>query len=676
MRFLEHKSFSEWRKTMSNIDKMSANAIRVLSADAIQKAKSGHPGLPLGAADAAYALWAKEMKHNPANPDWFNRDRFILSGGHGSMLLYSLLHLFGYGLKKEDLMQFRQLDSLTPGHPEYKHTKGVEATTGPLGAGMAMAVGMAMAEAHLAAKFNKEGYPVVDHFTYVLGGDGCMMEGITHEAFSLAGTLKLGKLIVLYDSNKITIEGSTDIAFTENVKARFDAYGFQTITVENGNDIDAVAAAIAEAKADLTRPSMIEIKTQIGYGCPGKQGKASAHGEPLGDENIAEMKKNLNWPSEEAFFVPEEVYANYKAISEAKAADEEAWNKLFADYCAKFPEMKKAWDDEFNMDIAKPLIDDADFWAYEDKPEATRNLSGMVINRLKDKVPGLVGGAADLHPSTKTYMKEAGDFSAEDYSGRNLHYGVREIAMTAIANGLTLHGLRGFCSTFFVFSDYVKPMARLSSIMNIPTTYVLSHDSIGVGEDGPTHEPIEQLAMLRAMPNFNVFRPADATETIAAWYAAVTSEKTPCALVLTRQNLPQLAGSSKEALKGGYIVSASKKEVPDAIIVASGSEVQLGIGAQEMLAAEGIDVRVVSMPCMELFEAQSAEYKESVLPKAVRARVAVEALIGYGWDRYVGLDGAVVCMNGFGASAPYSKLFPKYGFTAENVAAKVKEVLK
>jgi len=661
---------------MSNIDKMSANAIRVLSADAIQKAKSGHPGLPLGAADAAYALWAKEMKHNPANPDWFNRDRFILSGGHGSMLLYSLLHLFGYGLKKEDLMQFRQLDSLTPGHPEYKHTKGVEATTGPLGAGMAMAVGMAMAEAHLAAKFNKEGYPVVDHFTYVLGGDGCMMEGITHEAFSLAGTLKLGKLIVLYDSNKITIEGSTDIAFTENVKARFDAYGFQTITVENGNDIDAVAAAIAEAKADLTRPSMIEIKTQIGYGCPGKQGKASAHGEPLGDENIAEMKKNLNWPSEEAFFVPEEVYANYKAISEAKAADEEAWNKLFADYCAKFPEMKKAWDDEFNMDIAKPLIDDADFWAYEDKPEATRNLSGMVINRLKDKVPGLVGGAADLHPSTKTYMKEAGDFSAEDYSGRNLHYGVREIAMTAIANGLTLHGLRGFCSTFFVFSDYVKPMARLSSIMNIPTTYVLSHDSIGVGEDGPTHEPIEQLAMLRAMPNFNVFRPADATETIAAWYAAVTSEKTPCALVLTRQNLPQLAGSSKEALKGGYIVSASKKEVPDAIIVASGSEVQLGIGAQEMLAAEGIDVRVVSMPCMELFEAQSAEYKESVLPKAVRARVAVEALIGYGWDRYVGLDGAVVCMNGFGASAPYSKLFPKYGFTAENVAAKVKEVLK
>ena len=661
---------------MNQIDQKSANAIRVLAADAIQKAKSGHPGLPLGSADAAYALWAKEMKHNPANPDWANRDRFILSGGHGSMLLYSLLHLFGYGLKKEDLMEFRQLDSLTPGHPEYKHTAGVEATTGPLGAGMAMAVGMAMAEAHLAAKFNREGYPVVDHFTYVLGGDGCMMEGISHEAFSLAGTLALGKLIVIYDSNKITIEGSTDIAFTENVQKRFDAYGFQTITVENGNDIDAVAAAIAEAKKDLTRPSLITIKTQIGYGCPAKQGKASAHGEPLGEENILAMKENLGWPSTEPFYVPDEVYANYKAIAEAKAADEIAWNKLFADYCKKYPELKAEWDDEFNMEIAKPLIDDADFWAFEDKPEATRNLSGMVINRLKTKIPNLIGGAADLHPSTKTYMKEMGDFSKDDRLGRNLHYGVRELAMTAIANGLTLHGLRGFCSTFFVFSDYVKPMARLSSIMNIPTTYVLSHDSIGVGEDGPTHEPIEQLAMLRAMPNFNVFRPADATETIAAWYSAVTSLKTPTALVLTRQNLPQLAGSSKEALKGGYVVSPSKKAVPDAIVIASGSEVQLAVGAQEVLAGEGIDVRVVSMPCMELYEAQSDEYKESVLPKAVRARVAVEALIGFGWDRYVGLDGAIISMNGFGASAPYSKLFPKYGFTVENVVDKVKAVVK
>ena len=660
---------------MNNIDTMSVNAIRVLAADAVQKAKSGHPGLPLGCAAVAYEIWAKEMKHNPANPDWANRDRFILSGGHGSTLLYSLLHLFGYGLTKEDLMQFRQLDSLTPGHPEYRHTKGVEATTGPLGAGMAMAVGMAMAEAHLAAKFNKDGFPVVDHYTYVLGGDGCMMEGISSEAFSLAGTLGLSKLIVIYDSNKISIEGSTDIAFTEDVKKRFDAFGFQTLVVEDGNDLDAIHAAIAEAKADTTRPSMIMVKTQIGYGCPAKQGKASAHGEPLGDENVAALKENLGWPTQEAFYVPDEVYANYKAISEAKAKDEEAWNAMFAEYCAKFPEMKAAWDAEFDMDAAKDLINNEEFWAYDEKPEATRNLSGVVLNRLKNYVPNLIGGAADLAPSTKTYMKDLGDFSKEDYTGRNLHFGVRELAMAAIGNGMTLHGMRAFVSTFFVFSDYVKPMARLSSIMRIPTTYVLTHDSIGVGEDGPTHEPIEQLAMLRSMPNFHVFRPADATETIAAWYSAVTSKETPTALVLTRQNLPQLAGSSKEALKGAYILEDSTKETPDAIIIATGSEVQLAVNAKAELAKEGVDVRVVSMPCMDLFEEQSAEYKEAVLPKNVRARVAVEALIDYGWGKYVGLDGAIVSMTGFGASAPAATLFEKFGFTTENVVKAVKSVL-
>ncbi len=660
---------------MNNIDTMSVNAIRVLAADAVQKAKSGHPGLPLGCAAVAYEIWAKEMKHNPANPDWADRDRFILSGGHGSTLLYSLLHLFGYGLTKEDLMQFRQLDSLTPGHPEYRHTKGVEATTGPLGAGMAMAVGMAMAEAHLAAKFNKPGFPVVDHYTYVLGGDGCMMEGISSEAFSLAGTLGLSKLIVLYDSNKISIEGSTDIAFTEDVKKRFDAFGFQTLVVEDGNDLDAIHAAIAEAKADTTRPSMIMVKTQIGYGCPAKQGKASAHGEPLGDENVAALKENLGWPTQEAFYVPDEVYANYKAISEAKAKDEETWNAMFADYCAKFPEMKEAWDAEFNMDIAKDLINNEEFWAYDEKPEETRNLSGVVLNRLKNYVPNLIGGAADLAPSTKTYMKDMGDFSKEAYTGRNLHFGVRELAMAAIGNGMTLHGLRAFVSTFFVFSDYVKPMARLSSIMRIPTTYVLTHDSIGVGEDGPTHEPIEQLAMLRSMPNFHVFRPADATETIAAWYSAVTSKETPTALVLTRQNLPQLAGSSKEALKGAYILEDSTKATPDAIIIATGSEVQLAVEAKAELAKDGVDVRVVSMPCMDLFEEQSAEYKEAVLPKNVRARVAVEALIDYGWGKYVGLDGAIVSMTGFGASAPAATLFEKFGFTTENVVKAVKSVL-
>ena len=660
---------------MSTIDNMSVNAIRVLAADAVQKANSGHPGLPLGAAAVAYELWAKEMKHNPANPDWANRDRFILSGGHGSTLLYSLLHLFGYGLTKEDLMQFRQLDSLTPGHPEYRHTRGVEATTGPLGAGMAMAVGMAMAEAHLGAKFNKDGYKVVDHFTYVLGGDGCLMEGISSEAFSLAGTLGLSKLIVLYDSNKISIEGSTDIAFTEDVEGRMKAFGFQTLTVEDGNNLEEIGKAIRAAQAETEKPSFIICKTQIGFGCPAKQGKASAHGEPLGVDNVAAMKENLGWPSTEPFFVPEEVYANYKAISAEKAKDEEAWNKMFAEYCAKYPEMKKAWDDMFNLDIAKDLINNEEFWAFDDKPEATRNLSGVVLNRLKDYVPALIGGAADLAPSTKTYMKDAGDFSKDNYAGRNLHFGVRELAMAAIGNGMTLHGLRAFVSTFFVFSDYVKPMARLSSIMRIPTTYVLTHDSIGVGEDGPTHEPIEQLAMLRAMPNFHVFRPADATETIAAWYSAATSKETPTALVLTRQNLPQLAGSSKEALKGGYVIADSAKATPDAIIIASGSEVSLAVNAKEVLAKEGVDVRVVSMPCMDLFEQQSAEYKESVLPKNVRARVAVEALIDYGWGKYVGLDGATVTMTGFGASAPANTLFEKFGFTVDNVVKAVKSVL-
>ncbi|MBE5951563.1 MAG: transketolase [Lachnospiraceae bacterium] len=661
---------------MANIDTMSVNAIRVLAADAVQKAKSGHPGLPLGCAAVAYEVWAKEMKHNPANPDWADRDRFILSGGHGSTLLYSLLHLFGYGLTKEDMMQFRQWGSLTPGHPEYRHTKGVEATTGPLGAGMAMAVGMAMAEAHLAAKFNKENYPVVDHYTYVLGGDGCMMEGISSEAFSLAGTLGLHKLIVIYDSNKISIEGNTDIAFTEDVKKRFEAFGFQTLVVEDGNDLEEIHKAIVAAKADTTRPSMIMVKTQIGYGCPAKQGKASAHGEPLGDENVAALKENLGWPTQEPFFVPEEVYANYAAISAEKAKAEEAWNKMFAEYCAKYPEMKEAWDAEFNMDIAKDLIDNEEFWTYDEKPEATRNLSGVVLNRLKNYVPNLIGGAADLSPSTKTYMKDMGDFSKDDYTGRNLHFGVRELAMAAIGNGMTLHGLRAFVSTFFVFSDYVKPMARLSSLMRIPTTYVLTHDSIGVGEDGPTHEPIEQLAMLRSMPNFHVFRPADATETIAAWYSAVTSKETPTALVLTRQNLPQLAGSSKEALKGAYILEDSTKATPDAIIMATGSEVQLAVEAKAVLAAEGVDVRVVSMPCMDLFEEQSEEYKEAVLPKNVRARVAVEALIDYGWGRYVGLDGATVTMTGFGASAPAATLFEKFGITTENVVKAVKSVVK
>ena len=449
---------------MNNIDTMSVNAIRVLAADAVQKANSGHPGLPLGSAAMAYELWAKHMKHNPQSPEWADRDRFILSGGHGSTLLYSLLHLFGYGnLSVEDLAQFRQDGSLTPGHPEYGHTVGIEATTGPLGQGMAMAVGMAMAERHLAAVFNKEGYPVVDHYTYVLGGDGCMMEGISSEAFSLAGTLGLGKLIVLYDSNKISIEGSTDIAFTEDVKKRFEAFGFQTLVVEDGNNLEEIGKAIEEAKADTTRPTMITVKTKIGYGCPAKEGKASAHGEPLGVDNVKALKENLNWPSQEPFYVPEEVYDNYKNIAKENAKVNDAWNAMFEEYCAKFPEMKELWDTYHDENLGEKVLDTEDFWAYEDKAEATRSLSGKMINRIKTKMPNLIGGSADLAPSTKTYMSDMGDFSKENYAGRNLHFGVREAAMTAIGNGLMLHGgLRAFVSTFFVFSDYVKPMARLS----------------------------------------------------------------------------------------------------------------------------------------------------------------------------------------------------------------------
>ena len=656
-----------------NVENMSVNAIRVLAADAVQKANSGHPGLPLGSAAMAYELWANHMNHNPADPKWFNRDRFILSGGHGSTLLYSLLHLFGYGLTKEDLAQFRQWGSLTPGHPEYGHTVGVEATTGPLGAGMGMAVGMAVAEAHLAAVFNKDNYPVVDHYTYVLGGDGCMMEGISSEAFSLAGTLGLSKLIVLYDSNKISIEGGTDIAFTEDVKKRFEAFGFQTLVVEDGNNIEEIGKAIEEAKADKTRPTMITVKTKIGYGCPAKEGKASAHGEPLGADNVTALKENLGWPSQEPFYVPDEVYANYKEKAKKGAEAEAAWNKLFAEYCEAYPEMKKLWDEYFDENAAEKVLDDENFWSYEDKPQATRNLSGVQINKLKNMLPNLMGGSADLAPSTKTYMSDMGDFSKDNYAGRNMHFGVRELAMTAIGNGMMLHGgLHAFVSTFFVFSDYVKPMARLSAIMGVPLTFVLTHDSIGVGEDGPTHEPIEQLAMLRSLPNFTVYRPCDATETAAAWAYAVTSKKTPTALVLTRQNLPQMAGSSKEALKGAYVIADSAKNIPDAILIASGSEVSLAVDAKAELIKDGIDVRVVSMPSMDVFEQQSDEYKESELPKSVRKRVAIEALSDFGWGRYVGLDGAYVTMHSFGASAPAATLFMEFGFTVENVVRTVK----
>lgn len=660
---------------MNNIDIKSVNTVRVLSADGIEKAKSGHPGLPLGAAPIAYELFANHMKHNPKNPDWANRDRFILSAGHGSMLLYSLFHLFGYGnLSMDDLKSFRQLDSKTPGHPEYGHTVGVEATTGPLGAGMGMAVGMAMAEAHMASVFNKEGFDIVDHYTFVLGGDGCMMEGISSEAFSLAGTLGLSKLIVFYDSNGISIEGSTDIAFTENVVDRMKAFGFQTIEVEDGNDLEAIGKAIEEAKADKNRPSFIKINTVIGYGAGKKQGTAGAHGEPLGSEALAALKSGFGFNPEESFKVDADVYENFNKINEKNAKIEEEWNKLFKEYASKYPEDAKKWDNYYS-EINASLIDSDEFWAWDDAPAATRNISGSIINRLKDIFPNLIGGSADLSPSNKTVMNGEGYISKDDYSGRNIHFGVREFAMTAITNGILLHGgLRAYCATFFVFSDYTKPMARLSALMNIPTIFVFTHDSIGVGEDGPTHEPIEQLAMLRSLPNFNTFRPADARETIAAWYAAMVSKSTPTAIVLTRQNLPQLDGSGKKALKGAYIIKEASKSTPDMILIASGSEVSLAIEAATELEKENISTRVVSMPCMDVFETQSKEYKEEVLPKTVRNRVAIEALSSFGWDRYTGLDGRVISMNSFGASAPQDLLFKKFGFTKENVVATAKEV--
>ena len=662
---------------MTDINNLSVNAIRVLAADEVQKANSGHPGLPLGCAPVAYELWGKHMNHNPKNPKWVNRDRFILSGGHGSSMLYALLHLFGYGLTVEDLKNFRQDGSLTPGHPEYGHTVGVEATTGPLGAGMGMAVGMAMAEAHLAATFNKPEFPVVDHYTYVLGGDGCMMEGISSEAFSLAGTLGLSKLIVIYDSNKISIEGSTDIAFTENVQKRMEAFGFQTLTVEDGNNLEEISKAIELAKSEKTKPSFITVKTKIAFGCPAKEGSESSHGSPLGEENVKALRDNLGWEEQEAFVIPQDVYDNFAQKAKKGQEAEDNWNKLFKAYCEKYPEKKALWDKYFAVIDDEKLLNCDEFWSYEDKPQATRSLSGNMINRLAKIMPNFWGGSADLGPSNKTVIKDGGSFSKNNYLGRNIHYGVREFAMAAIANGITLYGgTKTFVGTFFVFSDYLKPMARLAALMKIPVTYVLTHDSIGVGEDGPTHEPIEQLAMLRAMPNINVFRPADAIETAAAWYSAITSKNTPTVLALSRQNLPQIEGSSKEALKGGYIIAESIKAKPDAIIIASGSEVSLAVDAKKELMEKGFDIRVVSMPCMDIFEQQSDEYKEKILPQTVEKRLVVEAGSSICWGKYLGFKGKSVTIDTFGASAPANVLFKKYGFTVENVVNKALSMLK
>ncbi|GFP75644.1 transketolase [Clostridium fungisolvens] len=657
------------------LDKLSINAIRALSADAIERSKSGHPGLPLGAATMAFILWTK-MNHNGKNPNWDNRDRFILSAGHGSMLEYSLLHLFGYEITIEDIKNFRQVGSLTPGHPEYGHTKGVEITTGPLGQGICNAVGMAIAEAHLAEKFNKPGFNIVDHYTYAIVGDGCLMEGISAEASSLAGTLGLGKLVVLYDSNNISIEGNTDIAFREDVTKRYEAYGWQVLQVTDGNDIDAIEEAINIAKAEISRPSIIIVKNEIGFGCPAKQGKASAHGEPLGTENVLAMKENLGWNTEVPFYVPTEVYSNMNTHIEHGIAKEASWNELFSVYSVAYPELSEEYNRWISGDIDnEELLNNEEFWSF-DKAMATRESSGILINRLAKLIPNFIGGSADLAPSNKTYIEGKGDFSAEDRRGQNLHFGVREHAMAAIVNGMYAHGgLKVFCATFFVFSDYMKGAMRLSSLMKLPIAYVLTHDSIGVGEDGPTHQPIEQLASLRSMPNMTVFRPADSKETAAAWYYAVTNGTTPTALVLTRQKLPLYEGCAKRALKGGYILKDSKKAIPDVLLMASGSEVELIFRAAEELETKGIDARVISIPSFEVFEAQDEVYKESVMPISVRARVAVEALTSFGWHKYVGIDGEMISLDTFGASGKAETLFKQFGFTVENVVDKVVKVV-
>ena len=657
---------------MNEIQQATVNAIRVISSEAIDKANSGHPGLPLGCATIGYALFADNMVHNPKNPNFFNRDRFVLSAGHGSMLMYSLLHLFGYGLKMEDIKNFRQLGSLTPGHPEYGHTKGVETSTGPLGQGIANAVGLAIAETMLAARFNKDDNKIIDHYTYALCGDGCMMEGIESESASLAGALKLGKLIVIYDSNRITIEGSTDLAFTENVARRHEAQGWQVIKVTDSEDIDVLNKALRRARKETDKPSLIIVNTQIGK-YSALEGSEKSHGAPLGTQVTEQLKKTLgyNYPP---FTVPNEVYEDISKKQRKFSGYERKWKRQLKDYKAKYPNDYALLDSAIKGKLPD-LMSDEELWARANKMDATRNFGGVVLNKLASYLPTLVGGTADLSPSTKARINGGGDYSAQDRAGKNIHFGVREHAMSAITNGMQLHGgLRSFCSTFFVFSDYMKNGMRMSALMNLPIMYIMTHDSIGVGEDGPTHQPIEQLAALRSMPNMYVFRPADYRETVCAYVSALSADA-PTSIVLSRQNVVELQNSGKNGLKGGYIASDCDGEA-EIILIATGSEMGITLQASEMLKAQGKRVRVVSMPCVELFEKQSEEYKESVLPKNIRARVAIEAGCTHTWYKYVGLDGKVIGIDNFGTSGKAEELMAHFGFTADNIVKTAKDVLK
>ncbi|HGD6558590.1 TPA: transketolase [Streptococcus agalactiae] len=660
--------------TFDTIDQLAVNTVRTLSIDAIQAANSGHPGLPMGAAPMAYVLWNKFLNVNPkTSRNWTNRDRFVLSAGHGSALLYSLLHLAGYDLSIDDLKQFRQWGSKTPGHPEVNHTDGVEATTGPLGQGIANAVGMAMAEAHLAAKFNKPGFDLVDHYTYTLHGDGCLMEGVSQEAASLAGHLKLGKLVLLYDSNDISLDGPTSQSFTEDVKGRFESYGWQHILVKDGNDLEAIAAAIEAAKAETDKPTIIEVKTIIGFGAE-KQGTSSVHGAPLGAEGITFAKKAYGWEYPD-FTVPAEVVARFASDLQARGAKaEEAWNDLFAKYEVEYPELAAEYKETFAGQAETVELKAHDLGSSV----ASRVSSQQAIQQLSTQLPNLWGGSADLSASNNTMVAAETDFQASNYAGRNIWFGVREFAMAAAMNGIALHGgTRVYGGTFFVFSNYLLPAVRMAALQNLPTVYVMTHDSIAVGEDGPTHEPIEQLASVRSMPNLNVIRPADGNETNAAWQRAVSETDRPTMLVLTRQNLPVLEGTSELAQegvnKGAYILSEAKGEL-DGIIIATGSEVKLALDTQDKLESEGIHVRVVSMPAQNIFDEQEASYQEQVLPSAVTKRLAIEAGSSFGWGKYVGLNGLTLTIDTWGASAPGNRIFEEYGFTVENAVSLYKEL--
>ncbi len=660
-------------------DLLAITTIRTLSIDAIDKANSGHPGLPMGAAPMAYTLWTKHLRHNPSNPNWFNRDRFVLSAGHGSMLLYSLLHLGGYDLPMEEIKNFRQWNSKTPGHPEFRHTAGVEATTGPLGQGIGMAVGMAMAEAHLAATYNQEGHSIVDHYTYALCGDGDLMEGVAAEAISLAGHLKLDKLIVLYDSNDISLDGDLHKSFSENIEKRFESYGWNHIYVEDGNDIEAISAAIDKAKSQNDKPTIIEVKTVIGFGSPNRSGKADAHGMPLGKEESLLAKAEYKWLFEEDFYVPEEVYETFKEAAERQGVQEEAtWNERLATYEKEFPELAQTLKQAINGEMPANFADALKTYE-EGTSQASRAASGEAINAIAQNLPSFFGGSADLAGSNKTTIKNAGDFSADNYAGKNIWFGVREFAMGTALNGMALHGgLHVFGGTFFVFSDYVRPAIRLSALMGLPVTYVFTHDSIAVGEDGPTHEPVEHLASLRAMPGLSVIRPADSNETAEAWKLAVSSKDQPTVLVLSRQNLPTLKGSVDQASegveKGAYIVSPV--ENAEGILLATGSEVGLAVEAQKALAEEGIQVSVVSMPSWDRFEKQDTAYKNAVLPSNLTKRLAIEMGSSLGWHRYVGFEGDVIAIDEFGASAPGEIVMKEYGFSVGNVVSKMKNLLQ